>query len=112
MSRKHINILLLKQGRECIGSCAEVEKTSLFRSLFDPCIVIAVAVEDNSLVILDGLFNHVMESGLKIVSALKTVCINFKALCNCGVKHDVCASNAVCRAEHTEFKLVSRESKR
>ena len=110
MSRKHIDVLLLKQGRKCIGSCAKIEKSSLLRSFLDPCIV--VAVEDDSLVILNGLFNHVMESCLKIVNALKTVCVNLKALCNCCVKHDICASNTVCRAEHTELELVACKCKR
>ncbi len=61
--------------------------------------------------ILNGLFDHVVESRFKIINALKTICVNFKAFRNRCVEHDVCAGNAVCRTEHTELKLVARESK-
>ena len=44
-----------------VGSCSEVEKPALF-SLGDPCVVVAVSVEDYALVLFYGVVNQVVQA--------------------------------------------------
>ena len=106
---EHFHILFIQQVRHTVGGGAVVAKSSLLRSLGDPRVIISVAVENNSLVILDGLLDQIVKRSLKIGSAFKTVRIALQGLRNRRVEHDVCTSNAVRRAKHTELEFVARE---
>ena len=97
--------------RHAVCRCAVVGKPPHFCSLFDPGIIVTVAVENDPLVILDGLADHIMQSGLKIFCLLQSVRIDAQALGYCGIEHNVGAGNTVGRPQHTELELVARKSK-
>ena len=98
--------------RDSIGCGAVVEQSAHLGSLLDPGIVIAVAVEDDALMVGDGLFYHLVELFFKVICLLEPVGIDPEALGNCGIEHDVCAGDAVCRADHSELELVACKGER
>ena len=89
----------------------EVEKAAALR-LANPGVVIAVAVEDNALVRLDGFLDEVVQRTLKVRSTLQLVGKLLQLLGNRSVQHRVCAGDGRCRAEHAELEFVAGESKR
>ena len=112
MRRQHIDILLIQQMRHTVRRGAVVEQTALLGSLFDPAFIIAVAVEDNVLVILDGLPNHLMQRRFKISRTFQAIRVNPEGFSHGAVQHDVRTGNAVGGTEHTELKLVAGKGKR
>ena len=98
--------------RHTVRCCLIVGKTSYLCCFLDPCIVVTVAVEEDSLVILDCLLDHVVKSCLEIFSAFKSVSIDLQRLCNSCVEHHVSAGDAVGRTKASELELVACESKR
>ena len=53
-----------------------------------------------------------MELFFKVICLLEPVGIDPEALGNCGIEHDVCAGDAVCRADHSELELVACKGER
>ncbi len=112
MAGEHIHVFLIQQMRHAVGRGTVVQKTSYLCGLLNPVIVITVAVKDNSLVVFDGLANHLMKGVFKILRPFQTVGINLKALGNRTVEHHVGAGNAVGGTKHTELKLIAGKGKR
>ena len=98
--------------RHAVRRRAVVEKASLLGCFLDPCIVVAVAVEDDALVIADRLADHLMQHRLEVLCLLQAVCVDAKALSHSSVQHDVRAGDAVGGTEHTELELVSGKCER
>ena len=59
MRSKEVDILLLNEVGESVGSCLKVKKSSLF-SLIYPSAVVAVAVEDYVLMFNDYSLYEIM----------------------------------------------------
>ena len=97
--------------RHTVCSRAVIEQSAFLRCFPDPRIIIAVSVEDNPLMILDRLLDHLMQRGFKILCLFKAVRINTQALCDCGIEHDVCAGNGVGGPKHAEFEFIAGKGK-
>ena len=61
--------------------------------------------------IFDGLADHFMQHIFKILCFFQSVRIDFQAFRHRAVQHDICAGNAVGRAQHTKFKFISGKCK-
>ena len=72
--REHRNVLFFENRRHRVRRHAQVQKSALFGRLFDPRIVVAVAVEDDALVFMNRAANQVVQRAFKIVCLLKLVC--------------------------------------
>ena len=112
MRSEHCNILPVKQMRHTIRRGTVIEQPPLLSGFFNPAIVIAIAVKNNMLMILNGFADHLMKRRFKVFGSFQPVRIYFQALCNRTVKHNICTGNAVGRSQHTEFKLIACKSKR
>ena len=109
---QHFDVLFVEQMRNCIRRCAQVQQSALFGRFLDPRIIIAVAVEEDPLVVFDRLADHVMQRSLKILRRLQPVGIDAQRFRHGGVEHDVRAGDGVCRAEHAKLEFVARKRKR
>ena len=70
--------LFIEQMRHTVRGCAVVDKPALFSSLFNPVVVIPVAVENNVFVVFDGLADHFMKRCLKVLCLL---CLLYTSRC-------------------------------
>ena len=70
---EHFHIFLFQNGGQSVRCGAEIQQSPFFCGLLDPGVIIAVAVENDPLVGLDGLLDQVMERGLKIRHTLQPV---------------------------------------
>ena len=75
---KKLDILVIKDVRHAVGSGSVVAKSPDFGCFLDPCIVVTVSVEEDPLVILDGLPDHLVKGLLKVLSSLKSVGIDLE----------------------------------
>ena len=90
MALKKPDVLFVKQMCERLGCGFKVQKSARL-CLFNPLVIVAVAVEDNAFVRLDCIFDKVVERLFKIVPALKIICKFFERFCNRSVQNRVCA---------------------
>ena len=112
MGGQHIHIFLIQQMRHAVRRGAVVEQSALFGGFLNPGIVIAVAVENDTLVVPDGLTDHFMQCSFEIRRVLKAVRINLQALGNRAVEHHIGAGDAVGGAKHTELEFIAGEGER
>ena len=89
----------------------QVQQATDLGSLLDPGIVIAVAVENDTFVLLDGLPDQTMQCCVKVLGLLQLVRVLTQRLRHGGVEHDVAAGNGVGGAQHTELELIAGERK-
>ena len=68
-------------------------------SFFYPSIVIAVAVEDNSLMFLDSLNKELVEVACKVCGILEFISEFLEFLSNDSVEDIVCAGDSIGRTE-------------
>ena len=61
--------------------------------------------------ILDGLFDHVVQGRFEILRLFQPVGIDFQGFRHGGVEHDIGAGDAVRGTHHAEFKLIAGEGK-
>ena len=111
MTCEHLHILFIQNVRDAIGRGTVVAQTAFLSCFLDPGFVIAIAVEDNALVILNGLADHFMQLGFKIFRTLQTVCVDLQRLCHRCIEHNVGTGNGVGRTQHTELKFIAGERK-
>ncbi len=90
---------------------AEIQQSPFFCGLLDPGVIIAVAVENDPLVGLDGLLDQVMERGLKIRHTLQPVGKFLQRFLHGCVEHDIGTGDRIGGAHHTELKFVACEGK-
>ena len=90
MTCEQSNILFVKHMCKRVGSGLEVVKSSLFGFL-NPCFVVAVAVEYDSLVLLDGILDEVVERCLEVLGIFKNVCKLLQLFRNGCVENCICA---------------------
>ena len=109
--REQGNVFLGQIVRQTLRRGAQIQQAALFR-LGDPRIVIAVAVEDDALVRVNGLADERLQVGFKVRAALQHVGKLAEALGHGGVQHDVDAGNGGGRTGHAELKLVAGKGKR
>src|SRR5699024_4887540 len=83
-----VDVLLRNKGWESIGCGSEIQQTSALR-FFNPFLRIVVAVEDNSLVVLQNFLDNVVKNCVKVLSTFKFVCKACKLFCYDCVKHNV-----------------------
>ena len=108
---EHLDVLLISIVRNSINSGSIVGKTTLC-SLFYPACIIAVAIEDDPLVLLDSLNKELVKLGGEISSAFKSVGKFIKGICNDSVEYAVCAGDGLGRTKASEFELVTCECER
>ena len=104
-------VLFREQIRDRVGGRFQVEQTAAFR-LFDPCLVIAVAVEDDPLVLADRFHDQVVQLRLKIVGSFQRIRKFAKLLGDRRIEYGVAVRNGRGRAEHAKFKFIAGESER
>ena len=69
---KKFYVLFVKQMGQCVGCCLKVGKASSL-GLGNPVLVVAVAVENNAVVLLNGFSYKVVKCGLKVFGNLKLI---------------------------------------
>ena len=94
MGCEHFNVLLVADMRHCVCCSLKVHKSALF-CLGYPCIIVAVAVEDDTLVILDSLADKVMERLVEVLCLFKLVSKLHQHLSNSSIEVDVSTGDAV-----------------
>ena len=109
VGHEHRDVLFVQQMGHAVGGGGVVEQAPLLRGLADPGVVVAVAVEDDALVVADGLLDQRVQGVLEVLLPLQPVGKNLQALGHGGVEHDVGAGDGVARAQHAELKLVAGE---
>ena len=107
---EELNVLLTEVVGHAVGRGAQVQQAALLGFL-DPALIIAVAVEDNALVLMYNVFDKVVQSGFKVVGLFEDIGVLTQGLGDCGVQNDVHAGNGRGGTGHTELELVAGESK-
>ena len=105
---EQLHILAVQHVGQGIGGGAEIQQATLL-SFRHPGGVVAVAVEDDALVVLDRLADQVVQGGLKVLSSLQGIGELPQLLGHGGVQHGVGAGDGLGGAQHPEFKLVAGE---
>ena len=106
-----VNVLLQNERGQRVGGGDEVCKAAA-RGFLEPASLISVAVKENPAVLAQRVANQGMERGLKVVGLFQNVRVFAERFCHDRVEDDVGAGNGLARAQHTELKLVARESQR
>ena len=75
----------------------------------DPVLAVAVAVEDDTLVGLEGVMQQVLQVRPEVVGLLQNVRELLQLLGHDGVEHHVGAGDGLGGAQHTELELVAGE---
>ena len=88
----------------------EIQKAAFF-GLFDPLLRVVVAVEEDALVLLDGLFDELVEGGVEVLGALQHVRKLRELLGHRGVQHDIGPGDGEGGAQHPEFEFVAGKGK-
>ena len=107
---EELDVLLAEIIGHTVGRGAQVQQAALLGFL-DPALIIAVAVEDNALVLMYNVLDKVVQSSFKVVSLFEDICILTQGLGDRGVQNDVHTGNGRGGAGHTELELVAGESK-
>ena len=108
---EELDVLRVQKRRDGVDRRLQVQKPAAF-GLFDPFVRVAVAVEQDALVLLDGLFDERVERLLKVRGRLQRVGKLGQLLGRDRVEHDVRVCDGIRRTEHAEFELVARKCKR
>ena len=108
---EQLNIFRLGKAGQNVNSGIKVGQTALL-SFFFPLVTVTVAVEDDPLVLLDGLYKQIMQRGIEIGYALQLVCELLKRVCDYRVEYGIRTSNVEVRSHHSELELVARKRKR
>ena len=95
---------------QSVGGGLQIQQAPLFCFL-DPGGIVAVAIEDNALVIDNGLADQVMQSTFKVFGTLQLIGKLPQLLGHSGVQNGVGAGDGFRGAQHPEFKLVAGKSK-
>ena len=79
---EQLNIFRLGKAGQNVNSGIKVGQTALL-SFFFPLVTVTVAVEDDPLVLLDGLYKQIMQRGIEIGYALqsegtKSLCVSLQ----------------------------------
>ena len=109
VGHQHVHVLLLQQHGDGVRRCPQVQQAALFGGLPDPCVIVAVAVEDDTLVGLDGALDQIVQRGGQVVRPLQLVGEQAQGLGHRGVQHDIGAGDGVAGAQHAELELVASE---
>lgn len=70
---EQLYVLFGEIHRESFGSGAQVEQSAYIGGFFNPFVIVAVSVEDYSLVLLDGVADEVVQLFLEVVCGLENV---------------------------------------
>ena len=108
---KELHVLFVGVVRQCVYRGRQVRQAA-FCSFRLPGVRIAVAVEDDALVLFDHALDECVECAVKIFLALKLVCKLLELIGDDRVQHDVRAGDVELRAEASELELVAGESER
>ena len=78
--------------RDAVGRCREIEKPTLF-GFPDPLIAVAVAAEDDALVLSYDAADKLVQIVFKIGRALERIGVLAQRLGDCGVDDDICTGD-------------------
>ena len=109
MAGEHRDVLGIEDPRQRIGRRPQVEQAALFGCFLDPCVVVAVAVEEDAAVGLDRGLDEVVQGRFEILCLFEAVGILPERLGNGGIEHNIAAGDGVRRAQHPELELVAGE---
>ena len=107
MGRQHLDVLLFQKLRDRIRCGAQVEQAPLLHSLPDPCVIVAIPIENDPLMGLDGALDQLMQGGVEVLRALQFIRVELQRLGHRGVEHDVGTGDAVGGPQHTELKFIA-----
>ena len=111
LGRQHLDVLCLQQLRDRVRRGTQVEQAPLLCGLPDPCVVVAISVEDDPLVCRDGALDQLVQGGVEVLRLLQLVRIELQRLGYRGVEHDVGTGDGVGGAQHPKFKFVAGKGK-
>ncbi|MPM33495.1 hypothetical protein SDC9_80071 [bioreactor metagenome] len=104
-------VLCRNEAGQAVRRGSEVEQTTLFR--FDnPCVVIAVAVEDDALMRMDDALNELMQRKRQVLCGFELVGVLAQGFGYGGVDHHVRIRNRLAGTEHTELEFIARKRER
>ena len=104
------DILFVEHIGQAVGGCFEIKQSPVL-CFFNPGIVIAVAVENDSLMLFYNTFYEGLYGGFKILCVFKFVRKLRKHFRNGGIEGGVGTCHGSGGAQHTKFKFISRKGK-
>ena len=111
MAHQHVQVVLLDQHGDGVRGGPQVQQAAVFRSLLNPGIVVAVAVEDDTLVLPDGALDQIVQGRTQVGGALQLVCKQPQGLGHGGIQHDVGAGDGIAGAQHAELEFIAGKGK-
>ena len=108
MPCKQLNVLHVKIAGHAVGSGREIKQAAGFGFLY-PIVTVAVAVEDDALMLAYHAADKLVQVVFKIRRALERVGILAQGFGDRRVQHDVRAGYGDRGAKHTELELVAGE---
>ena len=106
MGNEQVYVLLVQHMGQSVGGGLQVQQAPLL-GFRHPGGIIAVTVEDDALVVRNGLADQLMEGGLEVLYALQSIGEFLQLLRHNGVEHRVGAGDGLGGAQHPELKLVA-----
>ena len=106
-----LNVLRKNVGREGLGGVVQVGKAAPLR-LRDPALVVAVAAEQNALMLGKDALDQLVERGREVLRALQLLRELLKLFGHDRVEDGVRAGDGLAGAEASEFELVAGEGDR
>ncbi|CDC68125.1 unknown [Oscillibacter sp. CAG:155] len=105
---EQVHVLLGSVHGQGIRRGGQVGKAALL-GLGDPGVVIAVAVEDNPLMLGKGLSDELLQIGLEVLGGLQLIGKLLELLGHDGVQSDIGAGDGLGGTQHPELELVAGE---
>lgn len=111
MGDEQLHVFRLQGHRHGIRGGGQVQKSPHLGGLPNPGFIIAVSVENNPLMLLDGILNQGVKALAEVLRPLQNVCVLAQRLSHGGIEHDVGAGNGIAGTQHPELKLVAGKGK-
>ena len=109
---KHLHIVGNQHHLHGIRGRPQVLQPTHLRGLFDPGLVIAVAVEQNPFMLLNGVADQIVQAAVEVTLAIfQHIGKLAQGLGDSAVNHHVGTGDRVVGAHHAELELVAREGK-
>ena len=108
---KELDIFGVNIGGHAVHGVPQIAEPSAL-SLLRPGFIVAVAVEDDPLVCLEGVVEQGLEGGVEILGLFQNIGKPPQFLGHNGVEYGVGAGDGLGGAQHTEFKLIPGEGQR